>query len=359
MTPKVLTIVGARPQFVKAAALSPALARIGGLHEVIIHTGQHFDAGMSDVFFQEMGIPEPALNLGIGGGSHGENTGRMIEALERVIVAERPASVVVFGDTDSTLAAAIAASKLGVLLVHVEAGLRSFRRAMPEEINRVVTDHVADVLYAPSDAAVGHLRREGIADARIVRCGDVMLDVVRRFAPLAAERSTVLRDQGLVPGSFHFLTLHRKENIDDREVLGRILAGLSRSPLPILFPVHPRAAKMLAHFGLALPPTVRAMAPVGYLDSLRLLSTARLVLTDSGGVQKEAYFAERPCVTLREETEWTELTDAGANVLAGSDAERIGELLSGEPWPMPAPGIYGDGNAAERIAADLVGRLGT
>lgn len=355
---RILTVVGARPQFVKAAALSPALSRTPGVTEILVHTGQHFDAGMSDVFFEEMRIPAPTVNLGIGGGSHGENTGRMIEALERVFLAEGPDAVIVFGDTDSTLAAAIATSKLGILLVHVEAGLRSFRRSMPEEINRVVTDHVADVLYAPSNAAVGHLLREGIDAAKVVRSGDVMYDVVRRFERLAAERSTILAREGLAAGGFHLLTLHRKENTDDRATLARILDGLSASPVPIVFPMHPRTRKMIAHFGLSLPPGVRVLEPLGYLDTLQLLANARLVLTDSGGVQKEAYFVRRPCVTLRDETEWTELVDAGANVIVGSDAARIGAVVASEPWAVPGPGIYGDGDAADCIATDLRRRLG-
>ncbi len=323
-----------------------------------MHTGQHFDAGMSDVFFEEMGIPAPAVNLGIGGGSHGQNTGRMIEALETVLLAERPDAVVVFGDTDSTMAAALATAKLGITLAHIEAGLRSFRRGMPEEINRVVTDHVADVLYAPTEAAVGHLLREGIPDGRIVRSGDVMYDVVRRFGAIARARSRIMDTLGVADGGYHLLTLHRKENTDDRAVLERILTGLAASETPIVFPMHPRARKMLESFGLTLPAAVRAIEPLGYLDTLRLLSGARLVLTDSGGVQKEAYFAGRACVTLREETEWTELVDAGANVLAGSDPTLIADLVGREPWPVPSDGLYGSGDAADRIAADLLRRVG-
>lgn len=354
---RILTVVGARPQFIKAAALSPALSGTGRFTECLLHTGQHFDAGMSDVFFRELGIPAPSVNLGIGGGSHGENTGRMIEALERVMVAERPDAVVVFGDTDSTLAAAISASKLGIVLAHVEAGLRSFRRAMPEEINRVVTDHVADVLYAPSAAAVGHLRREGIPDGRIVRCGDVMFDVVRRFAQEANERSTILSRLAIARGEYQLLTLHRQENTEDREALGRILAGVAQSPVPVIFPMHPRTRKTLAAFGLTLPSIIREVAPLGYLDMIQLLANARLVLTDSGGLQKEAYFVGRPCVTLRDETEWTELVGIGANVLVGSDTALISSTVRGDAWTVSDEPLYGRGNAAQEIAADLVMRI--
>jgi len=355
---KILTVVGARPQFVKAAALSPALAaRAADAVEVIVHTGQHFDDAMSDVFFREMRIPAPAYNLAIGGGTHGENTGRMIEAIEKVLVVERPDVVMVFGDTDSTLAAAIATSKLGILLAHVEAGLRSHRRAMPEEINRVVTDHVSDILYTPSAVSTATLRGEGIPAGRIVEAGDVMCDVVRRFTSMALERSRILHQLDLTPGAFHLLTLHRKENTDDEAVLRRILAGLDASPKPVIFPMHPRTTKMLAQFGLRLPSSVRAIEPTGYLDTLRLVSTAALIITDSGGVQKEAYFVGQPCIILREETEWTELVDTGANVLAGSDTARIATLLAAAPWSIPVQGLYGDGRAAEAIAWDLLDRL--
>jgi len=355
---KILTVVGARPQFVKAAALSPSLAtRAAEVAEVLVHTGQHFDDSMSDIFFREMRIPAPAYNLAIGGGTHGENTGRMIEAIEKVLLTERPDMVVVYGDTDSTLAAAVATSKLGILLAHVEAGLRSHRRAMPEEINRVVTDHVADVLYTPSAASNENLRREGIPADRIVEAGDVMFDVVKRFAALAAQRSPILAQLGVTPGIFHLLTLHRKENTDDKAVLQRILAGLAKSPMPIIFPMHPRTKKMLEAFGLELPTSVRPIEPLGYLDTLRLISTASLVITDSGGVQKEAYFVGQPCVTLRDETEWTELVDTGANVLAGSNSALIAELLGSDPWHPRVTGLYGDGRAADAIATDLLARV--
>lgn len=355
---KILTVVGARPQFVKAAALSPSLAtRAPDLTEVLVHTGQHFDDAMSEIFFREMRIPTPAYNLAIGGGTHGENTGRMIEAIEKVLLLEQPSIVVVYGDTDSTLAAAVATAKLGIQLAHVEAGLRSNRRAMPEEINRVLTDHVADVLYTPSAASSDNLRREGIPPGRIVQVGDVMFDVVKRFTVLANERSRVLEYLGLSAGSFHLLTLHRKENTDDRAVLERILAGLADSPIPIIFPMHPRTRKMLNVFGLKLPMSVRPLEPLGYLDTLRLVSTASMVITDSGGVQKEAYFVGQPCVTLRDETEWTELVETGANVLAGSNSARIAELLASDPWRPAVSGLYGDGRAADVIAADLLSRV--
>ena len=354
---KLLTVVGARPQFVKAAALSPPLGRQMGVSEMIVHTGQHFDANMSDVFFTEMSIPEPRANLGIGGGTHGQNTGRMIEAIEAILLAEKPDAVIVFGDTDSTLAAAVATSKLAIPLAHIEAGLRSYRRTMPEEINRVVTDHLANYLYAPSAASADNLRREGIPGDRVVNSGDVMFDVVKLFTPIAKARSNVLDRLKLGTGSYNFMTLHRKENTDDRQTLRRILAGIAQSPVPVVFPIHPRTAKRMTEFGLAMPPVVVSIEPQGYLDTLCLEAGSRLIMTDSGGVQKEAYFHGVPCITLRDETEWTELVDCGANHLAGSDTDLIVSLLDRNDRIAVDPTIYGDGHAAERIVADLLVRL--
>jgi len=353
-----MTVVGARPQFVKAAALSPALARAGGIRESLLHTGQHFDANMSDVFFDEMSIPAPRWNLGIGGGTHGQNTGRMIEAIEKVLLESRPDAVVVFGDTDSTLAAAIATSKLGIALAHVEAGLRSHRRAMPEEINRVLTDHVADVLYVPSQSAMANLEAEGIPVGKLVHVGDVMFDVVLRYTADARARSTILRRLDLRSGEYHLMTLHRKENTDDPGAMSRILEGIASSPRPIVLPLHPRTARRLQEHGLVLPPVVRVTEPTGYLDTLCLESNARMILTDSGGVQKEAYFHRVPCITLRDETEWVELADCGANHVVGTDADRIRGILQDEPKFAADPGLYGNGDAADRIAADLSARLG-
>lgn len=354
---KVLTVVGARPQFIKAAALSPCFADCEQVEELIVHTGQHYDASMSDVFFEEMRIPPPKYNLGIGGGSHGQNTGRMIEGIEQILLEERPSAVLVYGDTDSTLAASIAASKLGIYLAHVEAGLRSFRRAMPEEINRVLTDHISDVLYAPSQVAADHLIREGISTKKIVITGDVMCDTVRIFSSIAKEKSQILRQLGLESGKYHLLTMHRKENTDEPGVLQSVMNGLAKSDLPIVFPVHPRTTDRISKFGIALPDCVVKVDPLGYLDTLQLLSNCKLLLTDSGGMQKEAYFLGRPCVTLREETEWVELVDQRVNILAGASEKKIGDALGGSSWPSFVTGIYGDGMASRRIVNDLVHRL--
>lgn len=354
----VVTVVGARPQFVKAAALSPCLRATGMINEVIVHTGQHFDHAMSDIFFHEMSIPTPKVNLGVGGGTHGQNTGRMIEGLEKVFLDQKPDGVLVYGDTDSTLAAAIAASKLGLPLAHVEAGLRSFRRAMPEEINRVLTDHVSDFLYAPSARAVELLANEGISGKQVVNAGDVMLDVVKRFSLVARERSNIIERLSLSLHGYNLLTLHRKENVDDPEIIQRVLDAIGKAALPTVFLVHPRTAKTLDKFKINIPEFIKMVEPVGYVDMIRLIQGCSIVLTDSGGLQKEAYFLGRPCITLRDETEWTELVDIGANVLVGTNPIHIAEALESlrELDAVPS-GVYGQGNAAQVIAEDLLMRL--
>lgn len=352
----IITVVGARPQFVKAAALSPELIATGRISERIVHTGQHFDHAMSDIFFEEMSIPKPHYNLGIGGGTHGQNTGRMIEALENVFTIERPDAVLVYGDTDSTLAAAIAASKLGIFLAHVESGLRSYRRAMPEEINRVVTDHVSDVLYCSSTKAARNLTQEGLPKDKISTPGDVMFDVALRYAELARSRSTILRDKGLEVGGYHLLTLHRKENVDDAAAVSAIFKGLS-SDIPIVFLIHPRTAKRIAEFGISIPANIRTLDPVGYIDMLQLIGGASMVITDSGGLQKEAYFMGKPCVTLRDETEWVELVEVGANVLTGTNTDLIRQAIERRNWVISQVELYGMGRAARLIAEDLLRRL--
>lgn len=361
---KVLSVVGARPQFVKAAAVSSVLRAAPGFREVLVHTGQHYDDNMSEVFFRELAIPRAEINLGIGSGPHGEQTGRMLGALEGAILAEKPDWVMVYGDTNSTLAGALAAAKLRVPVAHVEAGLRSFNRAMPEETNRVVADHVADLLLAPTAAAVANLEREGLGaagGARILRTGDVMYDATLRFARLAQERSRILAELGLDPGAYLLATVHRAENTDDPARLRAIFEGLAAvsATLPVVLPLHPRTRKMLAGAGFRAPAALRLVEPVGYLDMLELERRARLVATDSGGVQKEAYFHRVPCVTLRAETEWVELVAAGWNRLlppdsAGAVAGGIAAALAQQP-PDWQP-LYGDGRAAQAIVAALGGR---
>jgi len=356
---KVMTVVGARPQFIKAAAVSRAVAGRGDLEEVIVHTGQHFDENMSRVFFEELAIPEPAVNLGIAGGGHGEMTGRMLAALEPTILEHRPDVVVVHGDTNSTLAGALAAVKLHVPVAHVEAGLRSLNRRMPEEINRIVADHVADLLFCPTQTAVENLRREGVRRG-VHLTGDVMFDSALHYGRLARERVDLGERFGLAPGQFYLATVHRAENTDEPARLAGILEGLERAERPVVLPLHPRTRRTMQQAGLAVR-RVRLLEPVSYLEMLALEAGARAILTDSGGVQKEAYFAAVPCITLREETEWVELVEAGWNRLVGTDPARIAEALAwaeAHPRRRPAETPYGDGRAAEHIVDLLAGSVG-
>jgi UDP-GlcNAc3NAcA epimerase len=348
---RVLTVVGARPQFIKAATVSRAIADRSDLDEVMVHTGQHFDDNMSEVFFRELGIAKPAHHLGIGGGSHGENTGRMLEALERVMREEAPDAVLVYGDTNSTLAGALAAAKLLVPVVHVEAGLRSFNRAMPEEINRVLTDHVSALLLTPTSQAVRNLAAEGISGAPVVNVGDVMFDAALYFGQRAETASTILDRLSLRGGAFWLATVHRQENTDRPERLARILAGLSRAPVPVVLPVHPRTRRRIEEQGGRLPGNVVAVEPLGYLDMVMLEKNASLIVTDSGGVQKEAYFHRVPCLTLRDETEWVELVELGWNRLAPPLGEGFLAAFERNYGPGRDGAFpYGRGNAAAQVA---------
>lgn len=355
---KVLTVVGARPQFIKASAFSRAIAATTGIEETIVHTGQHFDDNMSAVFFRELGIPEPGVNLAIAGGTHGAMTGRMLEAVERVMLDLRPDVVLVYGDTNSTLAGALAAAKLHIPVAHIEAGLRSFNREMPEEINRILTDHLSDQLFCPTDVAVENLRREGIVRG-VEQVGDVMFDVSLHYAARAKATSTVMQRLAIAEGKFALATCHRAENTDDPGRFAGIVEGLrtvSRA-LPVIWPVHPRTRKLLD----AIPGGVGDVVlidPLPFLDMVRLEQAASVIVTDSGGVQKEAYFYKVPCVTLRDQTEWVETVESGWNVLVGADADRIAEHVLRPERPDAWPSLYGDGKAAERIVSGLLQQPG-
>lgn len=348
---KVLTAVGARPQFIKAAPVSEALVE-AGVREVLVHSGQHYDQGMSQVFFDELGLREPDVNLGAGSGSHAEQTAKMLVGFEQVILREQPDFVIVHGDTNSTLAAALAAAKLQIKVAHNEAGLRSFNRSMPEEHNRVLTDHCSDVLFCPTQAAVEQLRREGVS-RHVHAIGDVMYDACLRFEQLAAARSQILERLRLVPSGYLLATLHRPYNVDSSERLSRILRAFGRLAEPIVLPQHPRLSLRLGEHGIEVPPNVRLIDPVGYLDMALLEKNARLILTDSGGVQKEAYFYGVPCLTLRPETEWRETVDAGWNRLLDADEDAICSAVRERFWPDARPELFGDGHAAERLVAVL------
>lgn len=359
---KVVTIVGARPQFIKAWPVGRAL-REAGVEEHLVHTGQHYDARMSQVFFDEMGIRRPDRNLEVGSGPHGEQTGRMLIALERVMLDERPDRVLVYGDTNSTLAGALAACKLELPIAHVEAGLRSFNRSMPEEHNRVLTDHCSEFLLCPTQTAVDNLRHEGVTRG-VHLVGDVMYDAVLHFGAMARERSHVLEGCGVTEGGYYLATIHRAYNTDAPDRLLALLRSLDALDAPVIFPLHPRTRGRLAEYAPSASfARLRLIDPVGYLDMLRLEQGARAIVTDSGGVQKEAFFFGVPCFTMRPETEWVETVSSGWNTLVGvawgdkADAGGTDALASiMAHWRRPTsspPPLFGDGDAARRIAALL------
>ena len=353
---RVVSVVGARPQFIKAWPVSRALAR-AGIEEFLVHSGQHYDDRMSQVFFDELALAAPARHLGVGSGTHAEQTGRTLVALEPVLLELRPDVVIVFGDTNTTLGGALAATKLGFPVAHVEAGLRSFRRDMPEEVNRLVADHCADLLFCPTQTAVDNLSREGVHRG-VHFTGDVMYDAVLHFGSMARERSRVLERLELARGDYFLATIHRASSTDHPETLAGLMRALVLLDAAVVFPVHPRTQARLREQPALLQALrrsrVRLIDPAGYLDMLMLEQSARAVLTDSGGVQKEAYFLRVPCVTLRDETEWVETVDAGWNTLAGSDPLAIVEAaLKAAPAGSPDVNPFGDGRAAEHIAAAL------
>ncbi|MGD0166874.1 MAG: UDP-N-acetylglucosamine 2-epimerase (non-hydrolyzing) [Gaiellaceae bacterium] len=350
---RTLSVVGNRPQFIKSAPLSAALER-AGIDEVLLHTGQHYDRELSQLFFEELGLGKPAYRLEAGALPREQMIARMRPGILAAIEAERPDWVLVYGDTNSTLAGALAAQEAGVRITHVEAGLRSGDWAMPEERNRVEVDRLASLLLCPDERSRQILAGEKVGGEALV-VGDVMADAARIFAPLARERSGVLERLALAPGEFVVATVHREANTAQPR-LGRIVAGLNTIPDPVVFPTHPRTRDALEREGLALGPQVIALAPLGYLDLTALASQARVVLTDSGGLQKEAYWYGVPCVTLRPSTEWVDTVELGANVLADDDPERIAQAVAGARMPANLPVLYGDGHAAERIAAALVAR---
>ena len=364
---KVVTIIGARPQFIKAATLSRAIEEYNQsltadqepIIEVMVHTGQHYDENMSDVFFEELDIPHPNYHLGIGSASHGAQTGRMLAEIEKVLIKEKPDLVLVYGDTNSTLAGALAAAKLHIPIAHVEAGLRSFSRQMPEEINRVLTDHIADMLFAPTQTSVVNLKNEGISQDKIFLVGDVMYDAALYYSKRAAEKSRILETYQLQPQQYILATIHRAENTDDPVRLRAIFDGLCQvaEEIPVVLPLHPRTREALIKEGLynLIIQSITVIPPVGYLDMVMLEKNACLVATDSGGVQKEAYFHKVPCVTIRKETEWIELLDIGCNTLVEPD--NLVTLIRTKKEYISSNHSYhsyGDGYSARKIVNILV-----
>ncbi len=353
---KIVTILGARPQFIKAAAVSRA-AKEFPVKEVIVHTGQHFDKDMSDVFFEEMEIPRPDYMLDINNLSHGAMTGRMLEEIEKVLQMEKPDIVMVYGDTNSTLAGALAAKKLHIKVAHVEAGLRSFNMNMPEEINRILTDRISDYLFCPTETAIKNLDREGYANfnSQVQMVGDVMYDAALYYEKKSDEISKVISKLKLESGNYVLCTVHRQENTDDPARLKAVFTALDEinKTIPVVLPIHPRTRKILSQSDIQT--SIRLIDPVGYFDIIQLLKNSRLVMTDSGGMQKEAYFFKKYCITLRDETEWVELVENGYNKLAGANTKKIMDIFShilSLTFPVTSP-LYGTGKASHQVAALL------
>ncbi len=355
---KIITIVGARPQFIKAGALSRVIKNYPGITEVIVHTGQHFDQKMSDIFFDEMEIPAPKYNLNINGLNHGAMTGQMLEGIENILIHESPDAVVVYGDTNSTLAGSMAAIKLLIPVVHIEAGLRSFNLQMPEEINRILTDRISSLLCCPTNAALENLKKEGFDyfSCRIVKTGDLMEDAAIYYAKIASEKSDILVKQNLVPNNYVLGTIHRAENTDNHDNLKNIVNALNaiNQIMPVIIPIHPRTRKIIQNLNISI--SFKIIEPVGYFDMINLIQNSNLVITDSGGLQKEAFFFRKYCITTREQTEWIELVENGYNFIAGTNEERIVTLftkLNTTEFPK-ALNLYGNGNAADEICKAIL-----
>jgi UDP-GlcNAc3NAcA epimerase len=348
---KVITIIGARPQFIKAAPVSRELRKQHT--ELIIHTGQHYDANMSDIFFEELHIPKPDYQLGVGSGSHGKQTGEMLAKIEDIFLEEKPDYCLVYGDTNSTLAGALAAAKLHIPVVHVEAGLRSFNKKMPEEVNRIMTDHVSEFLFCPTETAIENLHNENIHH-NVFNVGDVMYDAVLYNRKLANDNSNIISKHGLESKGYHLITIHRAENTDDRGNIENILTAFKQIDTKKVWPMHPRTKHKLESYGLKLEeiPNLVVIEPVGYLDMLTLESNAAKIITDSGGVQKEAYFMKVPCITVREQTEWVETLDKEANILVGTDISKLVSAVEKVVTPVYMD-VFGDGHASKKIVEIL------
>ncbi|MBF0226407.1 MAG: UDP-N-acetylglucosamine 2-epimerase (non-hydrolyzing) [Desulfobacterales bacterium] len=357
---KIVTIIGARPQIIKSSQVSRVISQNSSINEIIIHTGQHFDSNMSDIFLKEMQIPKPSYNLGIFGLNHGAMTGRMMEKIEEILMKETPDIVLVYGDTNSTIAGALAAKKIHIKVAHVEAGLRSFNMKMPEEINRVLTDRISDILFCPTDKAVNNLKQEGFEhfSCKIHKCGDVMFDAALNFGHIAEKQSSILKKELLEPKNYLLVTVHRAENTDDITRLKIIFDALTEisNELPVIFPIHPRTKAFIKKWEIK-PAGIKLIEPIGYLDMIMLEKNARLISTDSGGVQKEAFFHGVPCVTLRDETEWVELIDGGYNMLAPPLYKST--IINAFKYMLDKKidftgRIYGDGKASEQIVEHIL-----
>lgn len=353
---KILTVVGARPQFIKASMLSRLFQINTNIKEILVHTGQHYDANMSDIFFEQLKLPKPDYNLGVGSDSHGNQTARMLVEIETILLKEKPDTVLVYGDTNSTLAGSLAASKLHIPIAHVESGLRSFNKKMPEEINRLLTDHLSTWLFCPTDAAITNLRDEGLNEGACLT-GDIMFDAILHYKTVALTHSTLLSRLNLVEKEYYLATIHRAENTDDGYRLENLLTVLSQLEKEVVLPLHPRTKSKISQWKLEQllsVPHIHVVEPLNYFDMLALESQAKIILTDSGGVQKEAYMLQIPCITLRDETEWIETVQSQWNSLVGaSDYQKILSTISGTKKPDTYPMIFGDGKASKKIYTAL------
>ncbi|TAF65994.1 MAG: UDP-N-acetylglucosamine 2-epimerase (non-hydrolyzing) [Cytophagales bacterium] len=351
---KICTILGARPQFIKASPLSIELRK--EFQELIIHTGQHYDYGMSDIFFKELGIPIPDYHLGIGSATQGKQTGEMLTKIEEILIKEKPNIVLVYGDTNSTLAGALAAAKIHIPIAHVEAGLRSFNKKMPEEVNRIMTDHVSEWLFATSDVAVNNLQKENLTDG-VFNVGDIMLDAILLHSKKSEEMQHVLQKLNITKKQYSLATIHRAENTDDKQNLINIFEAFGTINQQIILPLHPRTKQKIEDYGLSIAPNIIFSEPIGYLDMIVLMKNAKMILTDSGGIQKEAYYLKTPCITLREETEWVETVNAGWNIIVGTNPEKIvsaSSSINNSSELSPHPNLYGDGNTSKKIVKILL-----
>jgi UDP-GlcNAc3NAcA epimerase len=350
---KICTVIGARPQFVKAAVVSAEFATHNSIHQIIIHTGQHYDPGMSEIFFRELHIPPEKYNLEIGSGSHGMQTGKMLEAIEKVLQDEAPDYVLIYGDTNSTLAGAVAASKMHIPVAHIEAGMRSFNKKMPEEINRIIADHLSEINFCSTKNAIENLKVENLGKTGVL-VGDVMFDCSLKFAEFAEKRYDPFAKFAVEKNGYTLLTCHRAENTDHKKCLAEIVKAVNKisEKMPVLYPVHPRTKKFLNEYGLTFSGNVKLIAPVGYLEMILLEKYASFILTDSGGVQKEAFFYRVPCITMREETEWIETAELGWNRITGADSKKITAAFADFAKNKPAKTSarpYGNGDAAAKI----------
>ncbi|MCB2299651.1 non-hydrolyzing UDP-N-acetylglucosamine 2-epimerase [Clostridium tagluense] len=348
---KILTVIGARPQFVKASMVSNALRKNN--NEIIIHTGQHYDDNMSKVFFEELDIPKPDYNLNICSGNHGYQTGNMLIKIESVLQKEKPDCVLVYGDTNSTLAGALASSKMLIPLIHIEAGLRSYNMTMPEEQNRILTDHISNILFAPTKTAVSNLSKEGIVK-NVYNVGDVMYDSILHFNKIAEKKTNIMNILNLNKEEYILATIHRAENTNDFNRLKNIVEALNESEEKIILPLHPRTQKYISEYGLYFEKNVQTIQSVGYLEMVMLEKNCKKIVTDSGGVQKEAFFLDKPCITLREETEWIETVENGWNILVGADKLKIKDAILQFKCNEPKNGYFGFGDAVKKIV-DIIG----